>query len=108
MSKAPKLISKTAFNNCDIHARQPKADRYRSNAFCLGISQNVFHMLISGQSLVTHNRTLAKTFMLSRIPKVKIDRTIKNLKKSYEQLGKRKNVLHEHEWLFRLRFDVNH
>ena len=47
LSKAHKLVSKTAFNNCDLHAPQPKADRYRLNAFCLGISQNVLHMLIS-------------------------------------------------------------
>ena len=76
LSKAPKLVSKIAFNNCDVHARQPKVERYRSNAFCLGI--------------FTHNRTLAKTFKLSRIPKVKINRTIK---KQLEQLGKRKNVI---------------
>ena len=47
LSKAHKLVLKTAFNNRDVHARQPKIDRYRSNTFCLGISQNFLHMLIS-------------------------------------------------------------
>ena len=45
-SKAPKLVSKT-FNNHDVHGWLPKADRYRSNAFCFGMSINAFHMLIS-------------------------------------------------------------